>query len=114
MADGRLPDWRYCWPGRWRSCIGAALPGAKVMLTETDRNVAHPAIADEAGRYFVTALPPGSYTLSVEAQGFKKYTQIDIPLAALKRRFALDYDRNPDTGLPEEAGRPGARRRCQA
>ena len=39
---------------------GAAVPGAKVVLTETDRGVAHPATTDGAGRYVITALPPGA------------------------------------------------------
>src|SRR5438876_10616809 len=54
---------------------GGALPGAKVSVVESERNVTHVATSDEAGRYFLTALPPGRYTLSVEAQGFKKYTK---------------------------------------
>src|SRR5438445_9174687 len=60
---------------------GAAVAGAKVTVTESDRNVPHVAIADVAGRYALTALPPGKYSLSVEAPGFRRYTQTDIPLA---------------------------------
>src|SRR5215831_11392060 len=60
---------------------GAAVPGARVTLTESDRNVPHTVSADEAGRYAMTALPPGKYSLNVEAPGFKRYTQTDIPLA---------------------------------
>src|SRR5258708_32063788 len=47
---------------------GAAVPGAKVTATETERNVPHTVVADDAGRYALTALPPGKYSLSVEAQ----------------------------------------------
>lgn len=53
----------------------ATVPGAKVTATEADRNVPHTVVADESGRYFLTALPPGSYTLTVEAPGFKKHVQ---------------------------------------
>src|SRR6185436_400487 len=60
---------------------GAAVPGAKVTLTESDRNVPHTVMADEAGRYAVTALPPGKYALNVEAPGFNRYTRTEIPLA---------------------------------
>ena len=60
---------------------GAAVPDAKVTVTETERNVPHTVLADDAGRYTLTALPPGTYSLRVEAQGFKRYTQTDIPLA---------------------------------
>jgi len=51
---------------------GAAVPGAKVTVTESERNIPRTTVTDEAGRYVVTALPPGKYTLSVEASGFKK------------------------------------------
>jgi hypothetical protein len=54
---------------------GAAVPGAKVTVTEADRNIPHPVSTDEAGRYSVSALPPGPYTLTVEANGFRKYVQ---------------------------------------
>ncbi|MBI4909494.1 MAG: TonB-dependent receptor [Acidobacteria bacterium] len=58
----------------------AAVVGAHVVLTEADRNVPRSVVTDEAGRYFLTALPPGRYTLSVEAPGFRKYTQTNIAL----------------------------------
>lgn len=60
---------------------GATVPGAKVTITEADRNIAHPATTDEAGRYVLMALPPGRYTLKVEATGFTRYVQTNIPLA---------------------------------
>lgn len=60
---------------------GAAVPAAKVTVTEADRSVPHSAITDEAGRYVVTALPPGGYTLAVEASGFKKHAQGKFTLA---------------------------------
>src|ERR1051325_9082589 len=60
---------------------GAAVVGAKVNINETERIVPHAVVTDEAGRYAVTALPPGTYTLTVESPGFKKYTESKIPLA---------------------------------
>ncbi len=59
---------------------GASVPGANVIATEVDRKVAHPTVTDAEGRYFLAALPPGSYTMSVEASGFKKYVQPSFPL----------------------------------
>src|ERR1035437_3646381 len=68
---------------------GAALVAAKVTIIEVDRNVAHSATTDDAGRYTVTALPPGRYTLTVEATGFKKSSLTDIPLA-VQQQATLD------------------------
>jgi hypothetical protein len=60
---------------------GGGVPGATVTVTESDRNVPHTVTTDNAGRYILTALPPGQYTLSVEVSGFKTYTHTNIPLA---------------------------------
>jgi hypothetical protein len=66
-----------------------AVPNAKVVLTEADRNIPHSVMTDEAGRYFLTALPPGMYTLSVEATGFKKYNLKNVQLA-VQQQATLD------------------------
>jgi hypothetical protein len=52
---------------------GAAVPSAKINVIESERNVSHPTVADPSGRYFLTALPPGPYSMTVEAPGFKKF-----------------------------------------
>ncbi len=59
---------------------GAAIPGAAVTITESDQNVPHATVTDAAGRYVMTALPPGNYTLTVEAKGFNKYIGSAFPL----------------------------------
>ena len=46
----------------------AAVPDAKITVTDVDRNVQHEAVSDNAGRYVVTALPPGRYTLEVRSR----------------------------------------------
>jgi hypothetical protein len=54
---------------------GGAVPGAKVTVTEADRNIPHAATTDQAGRYVVIALPPGRYTLSVEERGLRSISR---------------------------------------
>ncbi|HZS50248.1 MAG TPA: TonB-dependent receptor [Bryobacterales bacterium] len=51
----------------------AAVPSASVVVTEVNRNLPHSTKTDVAGRYILPALPPGTYSLSVEAPGFQKY-----------------------------------------
>jgi hypothetical protein len=58
-------------------------------LTEAERNLTHKTVTDEAGRYFFTALPPGSYTLTVEAKGFRKYSLTNLSLA-VQQQATLD------------------------
>jgi Carboxypeptidase regulatory-like domain/TonB dependent receptor len=59
---------------------GAAVADARVIITEAERNVQHPTTTDAQGRYYVSALPPGKYTMTVEASGFKRYSQSAFPL----------------------------------
>jgi len=77
LATGLL--WAQTYTAAIRGAVsdptGAAVPRATVTVTDADRNVAHRTVTDEAGRYVVTALPPGNYTLTVEAPGFRKYVR---------------------------------------
>src|SRR4051794_21272640 len=54
---------------------GGVIPGATVTLTSRETNTAKTATTSDAGVYSITGLAPGSYTLSVQAQGFTKKDQ---------------------------------------
>lgn len=58
----------------------AGVPNAKVIATDVERNLEHATMTDSAGRYVLTALPRGRYTLAVEAAGFKRYTHAQFEL----------------------------------
>src|SRR5688572_20244109 len=66
--------------GQVNDASGGSVPGARVVITEADRGVEHATFSDNQGRFVVTALPPGSYTLTVEAVGFKKHARGAFPL----------------------------------
>jgi len=51
---------------------GAAIPSARVVLTEQDTNQTREVMTNSAGVYEFRALPRGVYTLEAEMQGFKK------------------------------------------
>src|SRR5882672_10552913 len=58
---------------------GAGVPGAKVTVIATDRNqVVRTASTDSSGNYTAPLLDLGTYSVTVEAKGFKKTTQKDI------------------------------------
>ena len=60
---------------------GASVPGASVTATETRTGVKTPTKSDSTGNFNLPFLPPGDYTLSVEAAGFKTYERKGITLA---------------------------------
>ena len=52
---------------------GAVIPKAKVIVTSEGTGEARSTETNESGYYVVTNLPPGVYTVTAEAQGFKKF-----------------------------------------
>src|SRR5262245_45135873 len=50
---------------------GALVTNAAVTLTNEQTNLTFKTVTDEAGNYVVPNLPPGSYSVKVEANGFK-------------------------------------------
>jgi hypothetical protein len=68
--------------GRVLDPSGAAVPNAKVVVTNTSTNIEKIAAADESGAYQVGYLQPGPYSVSAEAAGFRKFIAKDIPLSA--------------------------------
>jgi len=60
---------------------GAGVPGAKVTVFNVGQNRDESVVTtDTAGNYTAALLPVGSYTVSVEAKGFKKTTKEEIAL----------------------------------
>jgi hypothetical protein len=58
---------------------GAGIPKATVRLVNADTKVSAEAATDTAGNYRFVSLPPGRYSVTVEAAGFTK-SQVDIAL----------------------------------
>src|ERR1051325_1646428 len=59
---------------------GAVVPGASVAVTNVDTGIATKTTTDSSGNYVVTPLPVGHYSVTVEAQGFKKSVSGGITL----------------------------------
>ncbi|HLH31882.1 MAG TPA: carboxypeptidase-like regulatory domain-containing protein, partial [Terriglobia bacterium] len=70
----------------------AVIPGANVTATNTQTTSKYETVSTETGNYTLTQLPVGTYNLTVELPGFKKYlrqgvtvlssttVRIDVPL----------------------------------
>ena len=67
---------------------GAPVPEAIATLTNIDRNVSSRTVTNESGNYVFPFLVPGSYRLTVERTGFKKYSRESILLQAQDRARA--------------------------
>ncbi|MCU1263219.1 MAG: hypothetical protein JWO80_6104 [Bryobacterales bacterium] len=61
---------------------GAAIAGAKVIVTNVERNTVSDAVSNSSGIYLVQFLLPGHYTVAVESSGFKSYFRRGIALEA--------------------------------
>jgi hypothetical protein len=59
---------------------GAAVPSAKVTITDTQRNVSRVLTTDNAGAYAAPNLIPSTYNVRVEFQGFKNADRRDLLL----------------------------------
>src|SRR5215467_2469042 len=57
---------------------GAVIAGASVSVSNMDTGIAVKTSTDSTGNYVVTPLPVGRYSVTVEAQGFKKSIRSDI------------------------------------
>ncbi len=60
---------------------GAMIAGAKVTVVQKSTSVAHTTLTNASGEFNIPSLPPSTYTVSVEATGFKKYVQDVVMLA---------------------------------
>jgi hypothetical protein len=60
---------------------GAVLPNAKVTAIQKNTSITRGDRTNGTGQFNVSSIPPGTYTVTVEAQGFKKHVQ-DVVLLA--------------------------------
>lgn len=71
--------------GRVTDSTGAVVPGAKVVATNTQTNTASETTVTGEGNFTVLYLLPGAYSVSVEAQGFKRLVRTGIELRVADR-----------------------------
>ena len=77
----------------------AVVPAASVTLSNTEQNRSWNATTNDRGEYDIEQIPPGRYTLSIEAHGFKKYVQPGLTLAVNQ---VADVDANLELGSTSE------------
>ena len=86
--------------GRVIDSTKAVIPGASVTVTDVARNTSVFATSNDQGLFQVTYLLPGTYRVTVELQGFKKFIQEKVELQIAETR---DLSIVLEVGALEEA-----------
>src|SRR5262249_12797655 len=60
----------------------AVIPGANVTATNTQTTAKYETVSTETGNYTLTQLPAGTYEVTVELPGFKKYVRQGVTVLA--------------------------------
>jgi hypothetical protein len=76
--------------GRVVDSTAQAVPGATVTLIRQDTGETRPFVTDAAGEFVFASIQPGTYNLTVDLQGFKRYEQTGLSLSASARLSAGD------------------------
>ena len=72
----------------------AGIPGVTLLITNEATGIYRQSVSTADGSYFITAVPPGSYTLNAELSGFAKYSRKGVRLD-LGRTTTLDVELRP-------------------
>ena len=83
-----------------RDAQGGALPGARVVAEHVDSGVKAESTTDQQGRYHLLSLRVGTYSLTVELQGFRRVVHSGL-LVRLGQTLSLDFTLDVG-GLVEE------------
>src|SRR5204863_6557581 len=90
FASTALPqEFRASIGGQILDQSGAAVEGAKVSAASVERNLIYESATNSIGRYNLSFLLPGPYTITVEKAGFKIYVREGVTVLAADR-LAID------------------------
>ena len=86
-ATARAQTFRGTIVGTVVDSTQAPVPGAKVMVKNEATGLARTTLTDDAGEFNIPELPLGSYTVSVEMQGFGTVTEsgVSVTVAGQQR-----------------------------
>jgi len=66
--------------GNVHDSTGLALPGATVTIVHDETKLKREMVTDSAGAYTFTAVPTGTYEVTVTLQGFRTFTRPAVPV----------------------------------
>ena len=73
---------------------GGLISGAQITITNVETGQVRTLKADDAGRYYAPALPPGNYQVAAVASGFEKLVRSDITLT-VGHELVIDFSMHP-------------------
>src|SRR5215471_14964071 len=91
--------------GTVRDSTGAVVAGARVVVTNAGTNVSSEVVSNDTGAFDVPYLAPGTYSVSVNAAGFKKFVQQTIVVNVGSR---ANLDATLEAGVVSEEVRVSA------
>ena len=92
--------------GSVQDSSGSVIPGAEILLSNDDTGLTYNTTANETGDFVFSVLPTGTYTLSIQSDGFKAYEATGIRLAAsqnVRQMHALEVGALTETVTVEGA-----------
>jgi hypothetical protein len=99
-----------------RDALGGLLPGASVLVVGVASGSRVERASDEAGRFFIPALPVGEYTVTVTLNGFKTITRSHVTVQVGQRiELAItlplgERTENVDIGIAKDVPLPNGAR----
>ena len=78
-------EFRSTLTGRVTDATGATVAGAQIAAIETNTNTRYDTVTNSDGLYTFPLLLPGSYRLTAESKGFKKFSQTGIQIGTNTR-----------------------------
>ena len=81
VAGAAAQTFRGSIQGTVTDASGAAVVGARVKIFSPGTGLTRSATTNGQGDYVATELPPGSYNITVEKEGFRTITLTDIPVS---------------------------------
>lgn len=89
MGNGLAQEFRATLNGVVSDAQDARIPGAAIEVTNAATGARFATVSSASGQYAVPLLPPGTYTVIVGSQGFKRYVRDGIQLST-NDRVTLD------------------------
>src|SRR5450759_2530568 len=82
VVNGWAQEFRATVTGVVTDASGAVVPVAAISITQVDTKAASRTVSGSSGLYTLPLLPPGVYTLTVEARRFNKYERTGMELVS--------------------------------